>query len=184
MELTNAQRLGLTMLAEIHSKLGITDGVNSDVVAKALWTRNEWAIEWEHGFLFEGGDESPSHVRHVADVLDMYGFLELSYGDLDDAGKAVVKEAYQYGEPRFPGFDGNEETEYMSAARFMIEELGRFSNFRGRDLNSHHPTVGTSRKMLRVFMPLRAKSSRMAGVSRLSADDIASIMRARLSENA
>ncbi len=179
MELTNAQRLGLAMLAEIHTALNIRDGVDSKLVAQALWSKNDWAINWEHGFLLDDEEATPPHVSHVVSVLDMYDFIELSYADLDEAGRAVVAEAYPYGEPRFPGFDGNEEGEYYSAALFLIETMGRFSRFKDHDLNSHSPTVGASKRMIRVFEPLRAASINVAGTPRLSAEDIASIMKAR-----
>lgn len=180
MELTNAQRLGLAMLAEIHKKLDIRDGVNSELVAKALWSHNDWAINWEHGMLFDDSERNPPHVKHVVEVLEMYDFLERSYAAIADDGRALIAEAYPYGSPTFPGFDGNEESEYYSAAQFLIEDLHRFQRFKDHDLNSHAPTVEASERMLDVYRPIRAAQAQVHGMPNLSPQQIADVMAARL----
>jgi len=53
------------------------------------------------------------------------------------------------------GFDGNNETEHMSIARFLVEKLRRFENFKGRSFNSHMPKVASYRKMIQLFEPMR-----------------------------
>lgn len=178
MNFTNEQKLIAAMLAEIHQALDIEDGVDSGLIAKALWSGNEWAIEWEHGFLLDS-EESPPHVKHVVDVLDMWTFIEAGFAALDQDDKKRVAEADPYGEPRFPGFDGNNEGKYMSAARFMIEHMRRFSNFAGRgDLNSHSPTVDISQRMLEVFRPIRNEMGMRHGG--LTADELIAIFKARI----
>jgi uncharacterized protein YfbU (UPF0304 family) len=57
--------------------------------------------------------------------------------------------------PKFHGFDGNNETEYMGIARFLVEQLGRFTDFKGRDFNSHSPTVARNLRMARRFEDIR-----------------------------
>jgi uncharacterized protein len=83
--------------------------------------------------------------------------LETSYKELPPADKARIEaEAEPYGKHvEFIGFDGNNETNYMSVARFLIDDLDRFSIFRGRELNSHMPSIHTYRRMLAVFIPMR-----------------------------
>lgn len=178
MKFTNEQKLIAAMLAEIHQALDIEDGIDSTLVAKALWSDNEWAIEWEHGFLLDS-EETPPHVKHVVDVLDMWTFIEDGYAALDESDKKRVAEAYPYGQPRFPGFDGNNEGRYLSAARFLIEELRRFSNFANRgDLNSHSHTVEISQRMLEVFLPIRSEMGMRHGG--LTAYELISIFKARV----
>lgn len=83
--------------------------------------------------------------------------LETSCKRLQPADKAhVEKEAEPFGSHvRFRGFDGNNETEYMGAAEFLVNDLERFSTFKGRDLNSHLPSLDTYKRMLAVYRPLR-----------------------------
>lgn len=177
MKFTNEQKLIAAMLAEIHQKLGISDGVRSSLVSKALWSGNEWAITWEHGYLLEQ-TENPPHVKHVVAVMEMWTLIEHAYAKLTtEERQRFSKEAYPYGEPTFPGFDGNEEGEYLSAARFLIDELRRFSNFAGRgDLNSHHPTIDASERMLSAFSPIR-KTLGIGQKRSLTVDDLIEVFR-------
>jgi hypothetical protein len=50
-------------------------------------------------------------------------------------------------DPKFFGFDGNNEGEYMSIASFLVEKLRRFESFKGRSFNSHVPVVERYRRM-------------------------------------
>ena len=55
----------------------------------------------------------------------------------------------------FPGFDGNHEGGHLGIADFLVNELGRFSDFKGRDLNSHCPLLENYRRMVKSFEPMR-----------------------------
>mgnify|MGYP001258362766 CR=1 FL=1 len=57
--------------------------------------------------------------------------------------------------PKFIGFDGNNETEYMGTAMFLVNELERFQEFSGRSFNSHCPSIDGHKRMLRAFEPIR-----------------------------
>ena len=156
MQLTDAERLSLTMLAEIHEAIGIKNGINARLVKDAIWGGNEWAIYWDVPLPWTQQAGNPAHVEHVADVFDMYSFLEAGYGALSPQSKAAVDQATgRQGGPKFPGFDGNNETDEYSAGKFLIDEMGRFGSYKGRAMNSHHPTVDRSNRMLAVFKPIR-----------------------------
>jgi uncharacterized protein YfbU (UPF0304 family) len=68
----------------------------------------------------------------------------------------VAKEAAPFGtEVEFRGFDGNNEATHLSIAHFFVDKMERFSRFKGRDLNSHMPTIAGYRRMLVVFERMR-----------------------------
>jgi uncharacterized protein len=74
-----------------------------------------------------------------------------------DERTRLAKEAEPFGKNiKFPGFDGNNESEHLSIARFLIEDLERFSRFREgrRDLNSRFPTLESYGRMLKIFEPI------------------------------
>ena len=77
--------------------------------------------------------EEPSSdvVSEVVSILDMWDMLETSYQRLSKEDKAKVeKEAEPFGKNvQFRGFDGNNESEYMNVARFLVDDLDRFSAF-------------------------------------------------------
>lgn len=155
MKFTDAELLMTLMLAEVHQVLKINNGVNSKLVSEAIYSENTWAIEWDVQLPWTGGDSTPDYVNHVADVLDMWTFIENGYAALSAPDKQqFLTQTQQKGAPSFPGFDGNDEAKCIGAARMLINHMNRFTNFAGRDLNSHHSTIDRSKRMLGVFSPI------------------------------
>jgi uncharacterized protein YfbU (UPF0304 family) len=157
--LSDGEKLITLMLADVIKGLKIETETNVDLVQNVIYGGHYWALGWEMSGVFHGHVDKRSQVSFVVDVLDMWSFLEEAFDKLDEKGKVALEEAAGvFGKDvRFPGFDGNNETEYMSIARFMITDLSRFSRFADRkhDLNSHHPTLDTYARMYRAFEPIR-----------------------------
>jgi hypothetical protein len=86
--------------------------------------------------------------RMVIDIVDMYRHLKESYDSLPD------KTGISADKVRFPGFDGNDETEshYATYVRYMVERDNKWSELKGHngDFNSHAPMTPTYRGMLNV----------------------------------
>lgn len=108
----------------------------------------------------------------------MWSFIEESYKGLSKEDKDLIeKEAYPFGrDPRFEGFDGNNESEYMSSASFIVNELDRYEEFKGRDFNSHCPLVDSYNRMYPKFEELRKKSH----FQPMTSQDIIEILRERI----
>lgn len=155
--LTHADRLVTRLLCEIHNHLKIKNGIDPSLVEEVIRGGHYWALKWEYQGIFHEHEDSEDVLREVVDVLDMWSFLETGYSKLSKKDKErVEKEAAPFGtSPRFRGFDANNETEHSGIARFLVDKLGRFSAFSGRELNSHCPSIDTYRRMLRVFEPMR-----------------------------
>jgi len=156
-KITDGERLILGMVAEIHTHLKVKGELKPDFIMDAIYGGHYWGLAWKYSGLFHRHEDGAKNVSEVVDVLDMWSFIESSYAALSAKDKGrVEKEAAPFGKnPRFPGFDGNNETEHMGIANFLIEKLERFSSFAGRDLNSHWQSLDTYRRMLRVFDPIR-----------------------------
>jgi uncharacterized protein len=116
-------------------------------------------------------------VTEVVDILEMFDFLEDGYSKLSRKDKLhVAADAEPLGDnPKFLGFDGNNEGQHHHIARFLVEKMGRFNRFKSRDLNSHCPSIEDYRTMLTVFAPMR---STLMGAS-LSANQIIELLNAR-----
>ncbi len=157
MQITDAEKLILIMLCDIYEHLKIKGEIDPKFVQSAIWNDHTWALEWQYTGIFQGKGETPQIVKEVVDILEMWSTVESYYDRLSAEDKELVKkEAHPYGsEVRFPGFDGNNEGEYMSIARFLIDDLHRFTNFKGRELNSHMPSLEQYQRMLVVFQTLR-----------------------------
>jgi uncharacterized protein YfbU (UPF0304 family) len=147
-----------------------------DLLSSAMYGGHYWGLKW-NSHLFDDSADSPEVVADVGNFLDMWSFIESAYAKLSKKEKErIEKEAPLFGRNvSFRGFDGNNESEYMGVARFFIEKLGRFTNFKGRELNSHAPTVAAYKRMYRLFEPMRPNLG--MGVV-LGADQIIELMQA------
>ena len=172
--LSDGEKLITTMLADVIRGLNIETETNIDLVKNVIYGGHYWALGWEMPGLFHDHIDQRSRVSFVVDVLDMWDFLEAAFEKLGDDSKARLAEsADPFGKQvRFRGFDGNNESEYMSIAQFLINDLNRFSRFQDRkhDLDSHHPTLETYGKMYRAFEPIRKtlNSGKAMSVEQLS----------------
>ena len=163
MKLTDGERLILTMLCEIHAHLKIENGVDPAFILAALYEGRLSALRDRYTGIY-GIPETPDEiVREVNDILWMWHLLERDFGVLGtDAQRQVLKDAdADAHDVQFPGFDGNNEGDHMSAARFELEHMGKFERFKGRDLNSHAPMLGPYRRMVTAFKATRLEEGRM-----------------------
>lgn len=175
---SDGEKLITLVLCELFDHLKLKGEFDTSFISSAIYGGHYWAFDWELQGVFHGHADKRATVSEVVDILDMWSFLEEGHEALDAADKAAVEAgADPFGKHvQFPGFDGNNESEHMGVARFLIEKMGRFQRFGGkRSLNSHSHSVDGYRRMLAVFEPIRAK---LVG-RRLSADEIIEILNAR-----
>lgn len=140
--LTKAERLILANQYKLLALLDKNSGEDYERAREAMESGYSAAIE---GLLQAIFDElSPPECRLVILAMDMFGALQNSYDALKD--NSAVKET----DVRFPGFDGNNETKYMTYARYIVEHERRFTYLKpvSRDFNSHMPMVPRYRQML------------------------------------
>ena len=157
-KIDDGDRLLIMMLRDIQKSLKIKGGeIDSDFVAEAIWGGHYWALDWQYTGLFHDHFDRREAVNEVFNTLDMWFFIENAYRKLSAADKKRLATEVEYGgtDPKFLGFDGNNETEYMSIASFLVEKMGRFSYFKGRDFNSHMPMVGRYSRMSARFEAMR-----------------------------
>jgi uncharacterized protein YfbU (UPF0304 family) len=171
MTMTDPEKLILLMLCEIHEHLKIESGVDAKFVQSAIHTDNTWALYWKSQGIAFSGEETPPEVAEVVDILEMWTLIEGSYNGLSPEDKENVKTAPFGTRVAFSGFDLNNEGRYFEIARFLVEKLDRFSNFKGRELNSHRALVETYRRMMTAFKLYRSADL-------LSATQIIEILRA------
>ena len=160
MNLSDGEKLIVLMLADLHEHLEVDSDLDAGFVKNAIYNDHLWSIPFKYtGLDFEGGG-LPEEVSEVLNILEMWSFIEHPYSQLrDETTTEVARLATPFGDnPQFSGFDGNNETEHMSIAQFLVEDLDRFNEFQHRDLNSHAPSLDGYRRMLPVFQQLRSAS--------------------------
>lgn len=176
MKLSDSERLILTMLCEISLPEDERE-IDPKFVLKAILDDAAWGIKWKYHGLFhdKSSDDTPPVVSEVMNILDMWDRIEAAYKNLSAPDKKRVK-AESYGEkPAFPGFDGNNETEHLGTATFLVDELEKWERYKGRMPNSHSPSLDIYKRMWAVYKPMRAKLD-----GYMNADQIIAILKARV----
>jgi uncharacterized protein YfbU (UPF0304 family) len=153
--ITDGERLIMLMLCELYKGLKIKGEIEPEFIQDVICGGHFWALEWEYTGIFHKHKDSRKTLSEVVDILDMWSFIEEAYNKLSPKEKKAVQAATNRQEIRFVGFDGNNESEHMGIARFLIEKMGRFQTFKGRSLNAHCPSIAGHRAMLSVFLPIR-----------------------------
>lgn len=155
---SDGEKMLMLMMGDLFKSLKIKDpDSNPSFMTDVIYGGHYWAPKWEMQGVFHDHVDNPRDVSHVVDVLDMWSFIEEAYERLNPAQKAAITE--EVGpwatDVKFHGFDGNNESSQMSIAKFFVDKMGRFTRFKGRDLNSHSPTYSRYRRMLDTFEPMR-----------------------------
>ncbi|MCK5518693.1 MAG: YfbU family protein [Alphaproteobacteria bacterium] len=156
--LSDGEKLILTLLCGVYKKLDIDDDeINPNFIQSVILGGHYWGLKWEYPGLFHDHIDSDTTVTEVADILDMWSFIEFGYAKLSASEKTKLKtEADPFGDHvKFPGFCGNYESEYLNIARFLIRDMKRFESFKNHDLNSHIPLLPAYRRALKLFLPMR-----------------------------
>ncbi len=157
-DIRDGEKLLFYMLRDIHK--AIVKGkeeMDPEFISDAISGGHYWALAWQYSGIFHQHEDSKRSLSEVADVLDMWSFMEEAYEKLSAGEKKLIEtQAVPLGKSiTFPGFDGNNENEHMGIAQFLVDKMGRFSRFKGRSFNSHYPVIDSYRRMLRVFEPMR-----------------------------
>lgn len=175
---SDGEKLLAIMMRDVYKHLKLKGEIDPDFVGEVIWGGHYWAPKWEMQGLFHDYEDDPQDVRFVVDVLDMWTFVERAYEKLSKKDRErVEKEADPFGKyVQFAGFDGNNESSYIGIARFLVDKMNRFSQFKGRELNSHAPSIATYRRMLSVFEPMRAS---LVGTE-LGANQLIRILKAKM----
>lgn len=171
--LTDGDKLNFMLLRDIAKHLKVDTETDLAYMSEVIYGGHYWAPTWDMQGLFHNHADRPADVSLVVDVLDMWSFVEEALESLSATDKEKVKAA-NYGHlPEFCGFDGNNESELMSIARFFVRDMKRFQRFKGRDLNSHSEQASGYRRMTKAFDPMRKTLSHRR---QLSADQIIELL--------
>lgn len=139
-ELTDKDRL---FLANQHEILAHLDTDNSEYhlkLAEQLKNGHKWLYEQS----FDSFDEnlSDENANLVLDILQVYEMIQDAYDSLED--KTGIDES----EVKFPGFDGNNETEFMGFVD-SLERDNRFTDvIKKGHRNSHSQKVRRYESMI------------------------------------
>lgn len=170
MNISDSEKLILLMLSELYDTVGVKGEIDPDFIRSAIFDNKEWSIPWMYPGIPFTEQSTPDVVKEVLDILDMWSVIESSYEQLSAEDKILLeKSAEPFGkDPKFDGFDGNNESEHMSTAKFLVHDLHRFDEFKDRYFNSHSQVLEIYRRMLPVFEETRRNARYPFTVEQLS----------------
>jgi uncharacterized protein YfbU (UPF0304 family) len=176
--LSNGEKLIALMLCQLSSHLSVEGDIEPAFVEEAINGGHCWALGVEHPDKFHVKEDAPAVVDEVKDILFMWRLIERGFEALSKKDKdRVAAEAQPFGEhAKFSGFDGIHEGEHVGVARFLIEQMSQFIEFKGRNLDAGTPTLDAFRRMLSVFQPLLKD---LKGRYHLNAPEIIKILQAQ-----
>jgi uncharacterized protein YfbU (UPF0304 family) len=175
MTFNTAEKLQIALLCDLARPESKRE-LDPEFIHEAVINDDIWALAWRYPGLNLKAD-TPPRVKFVCDVLDMWDRLESDFAALPaDQQVMVLADAYEAPKPQFQGFDGNNETEELHIARLLTRDLGRWSRFNSRDLNSHMLSIDTHKRMLSAFGPIWEERA-MGSNYDLSASDITAVLR-------
>ena len=160
LQISKVERLNTWLLTEIlkcQKNYGDEDKKSVELIQNAIIGGHLWALDWELGGVVHEHTDDRAALSLVVNTLDMWNFIERGYAELSAVEKKTLETTIgpTGTNPSFFGFDGNHESEHMGIASFLINEMGRFPRFKGRDLNSHMPLVSRYRAMTSRFDGMR-----------------------------
>ncbi len=133
MKLTDGERLLAVMLADLMEGLKIERELDPKLIKTLVCGGDEWAIKRKYSGIFDASPPSDEVVSETTNILWMWDIIENRVADLSGA---EAEEAAGWKRTKFDGFDGNNDAHY-GVAHTLINDLGDFSHFKDRNLNSH-----------------------------------------------
>ena len=149
--LSDGEKLITLMLTDIMKGLKTQSDIEPDFVSDAIHGGHLWALKHRYSGIFHGSDSDEELSRRVGKILSMCSFVEYSINALPPAERDEIPAVDR---KVFVGFDGNGEDEF-SVAKFMVEKMGYFEEFKGREFNSHMPTVDRYERMVEAWDHVR-----------------------------
>jgi uncharacterized protein YfbU (UPF0304 family) len=154
---TSAEKLMIWLLTEQLKQTKSYENAKSiKLIQDSIYAGQFWALEWEMSGIFFDHSGSGKALPLVTDTMTMWTFIERAYAGFSEADKIRIEtEIGSWArDPKFDGFDGNTEGEYMQVANFLVKNLGRYEEYKGRSMNSHSHRVSVSRRMVSAFRPM------------------------------
>ncbi|HHR6066197.1 TPA: YfbU family protein [Providencia alcalifaciens] len=178
MKISDGEKLIILMLNDLFRANNVKSEFDPDFLDEAIRDNHLWAIDWKYPGIEIDDNDTPDYVIDVVNYLDMWSFIEESYNRLTPSEITHFTELTPNftSEPKFIGFDGNNESKYLTTAKFLINKLDRFTEFSGRYLNSHSRRISIYKRML----PIYEKERESNGFNFLNAESLARVINAQI----
>lgn len=172
-KLTRLDRYFLSNQLRILEALYPEEAKDIAVRRESIERGYEMLYDWDMDYIYDGDDKmTVEESKEVWDTMDMFDAIGRA---LEELGADVAK-----GMPvvQFCGYDGNNESKFMSFAAFTVERLGRFEYLpmaKKGYWNSHMPIRPIYQRMLMEWHKISELQR-----SDLSKDQLIAILKAAI----
>ncbi len=170
MQLTRAERWILANQYKILEHVDPENAGHYQMMQEVLEKGYETEYRWKTQHIYDDDSVVTEEKCHyVINVMAMYDALQQSSRRLAD------QEGIDANALAFPGFDGNNEGEYLGYAHFLRDKEGKFATLQlsGESLNSHFPTLDMYNRMLAAW-------AHYGGGHEMSRGDISAVLAVRI----
>lgn len=173
MELTRIERVLLINQYEILKRLDEGEERHHEQQIDIL--RNGYKTFYSELAEWVSDDMSLDASKLVIDVLTLYAWIERYKEDHPDD-----KDIETHSWSSFMGFDGNNESEYMGFAQFLVEKQGKFGEQRAQletdGFNSHTESVRKYVRMIEAWKCILDKHGDVHDRYVLAQDEVREIL--------
>ncbi|MBS3019112.1 hypothetical protein DJFAAGMI_01851 [Comamonas sp. PE63] len=159
MNLTPAEKLIIELLCD--SLKGKDSVYDVEFLSKVISSNETWAISKRYQSLEDKSPE-PAYVTEVYAILEAYRWV---YDTTQELGprvseiRSIVQEKGQvHVQEKFDGFDGNNESDHLSAAHIIVDDLRLYEEQKGRVNNTHGPRRDAYVRVANAYMKLREEA--------------------------
>ena len=152
-ELSYGDKLNLYMGLKLIKQSCKDERTNKiiDNAITAIEDGHDWALSDELFRDVTKNSDDPKDVHFVFLVLSMFQNILGTFNKLDKTDQNFVIKNIGY-EPKFDGFDGNDEFNLLSITEYILINLQRYEGvFDTNDLNAHMNKKSTYEHMLKVY---------------------------------
>lgn len=161
---------------------GDADMDTVDLVQQSIYGGHHWALGLQMTGVLHNHVDDPRNLYTVLEIMSMWDAVERAYRGFPEQARKQIEEAVGAlgRDPKFMGFDGNNESEFMGIASFLVKHLDRFEDFKGRSFNAHAPTLGRYTRMAEAFASIQGELIGRA----MSVQEVIRILKSASRENA
>jgi uncharacterized protein YfbU (UPF0304 family) len=148
-KLTRLERYSLSLQLRLLEAAYPNEADAFSKTREAIENGYELLYGWDMDYIADGDDiMSSDECKEVWDTLEMFDAIERATRNSNDP--EILASSFT----SFMGYDGNNESKFMSFARFTMERMGRFEYVKlpkDKYWNSHMPVLDIYRRMLAVW---------------------------------
>lgn len=136
MTMTPGEKLLALLLCDLLRAPQERSEIKPDFVARAVDSGNLWALKWSYSAILYSNDIPEAVASQAMEHMRTCLVLEQAWARFPDDARAYLCRRFRHLDEAghvFVGYDEGTELAFATASDFMINEMGLFQEFAGRE---------------------------------------------------